>query len=215
MKRILPIICLLTILAACNEDSIILPQRDYIDLRDLKIGQYSYFVRYESNCDNLSGDFQFTNDTLLVEVIEENGEMKFRERFTENSPMYQNGQTDPIIHKVEHYDDFMLITERFNSPLFFFYGNDTIHLRNLEREDMVQNNCRIDFNGSTFVGNEIGFIDKFEIGDFEFKNKTVVSCVPMLIDLDAYLIYDNRELVMSHTVDKFSNQIWGWRLIEK
>ncbi|NJN78915.1 MAG: hypothetical protein HC803_11810 [Saprospiraceae bacterium] len=78
---------------------------------------------------------------------------------------------------------------------------------------MVQNNCRIDFNGSTFIGNEIGLVDKFTIGGFEQTEKTVVSCVPMMIDLDAYLIYNNEQLYMSHTVDKFSNQVWGWNLI--
>lgn len=215
MKRIFPIICIFVIFTACNEDSIILSQRDYIDFRDLEDGQYSYFIRYESTCDNLNGDFVLTGDTLRVEVIEENNDFKFKESFTENSPMYINGQTEPTIHEVIPYDNFILIPERFNSALFFFYGNDTIHTRNFERENMVQNNCRVDFNGSTFIGNEIGLIDKFEIGDFEYKNKTVVSCLPMMIELDAYLIYDNKELVMSHTVDKFSNQIWGWKLIEK
>ena len=215
MKRVLPIVCLLAIFAACNEDSIILPKRDYIDLRDLEDGQYSYFVRYESTCDNLNGDFQLTGDTLKVEVVEEDNDFFFKETFTENSPTYINGQTQPIIHEIMPYDDFILIPERFSSALFFFYGNDTIRTNNIEREDMTQNNCRVDFNGSTFIGNEIGFLDKFKIGDFEYKNKTVVSCVPMMIDLDAYLIYDNKELVMSHTVDKFSNQIWGWKLIEK
>lgn len=215
MKRILPIICLLAILSACNEDSIILPQRDYIDLSKLEHGQYSYFVRYESTCENLNGDFRLTGDTLKVEVIEENNDFLLKETFTENSPMYINGQIEPTIHEVMPYDDFILIPERFNSALFFFYGNDTIHTRNLERQDMVQNSCRIDFNGSTFIGNEIGFVDKFELGDIEYKNKTVVSCLPMMIELDAYLMYDNKELVMSHTIDKFSNQIWGWKLIEK
>lgn len=214
MRALLLITCLSIFIMACNDDTLIEIPKNSVDLSDLKVGQKSQFLTYKSTCNNLQGDFQLTGDTLIVEIIEEDNFLKFKEYYTPYSPMYINGSTNPIIHKVETYDDFILIPERFSSRLFFFYGNDTIRINNSNRENMVQNNCRIDFNGSTFIGNEIGFIDKFEIGGIVQTAKTVVSCVPMVLYLDAYLIYDNSQLCMSHAVDRGSGLVFGFTLME-
>ena len=72
---------------------------------------------------------------------------------------------------------------------------------------------------SPFIGDEIGVVQNFQFGNVEIKNKTVVSCVPM-VDIDAYLIYDNGQLFLSHTVTivefmgTIEEYINGWELIE-
>ncbi len=215
MKKLLLLCCCFAILAACNDDdSIIEPSKNPVQLDKLEVGQKSYFLNYLSNCDSLNTNFHLTGDTLVLEVVEENGALKFKESFTEHSPKTINNPTSPVFYSVEAFDNFVLIPQRFESNLFFFYGNDTIHINNLNQEAMIQNECRIDFNGSTFIGNEIGLIDEFKIGDFKQKNKTVVSCVPMMWNLDAYLIYDKNALYMSHSVNQFDNSIAGWVLLE-
>jgi hypothetical protein len=222
MKKLLLICCCFSVLFACNEDE---PKVEPIEpitpivykkinLSNLEVGQRSQFINYTSNCNDLNGAFTLVGDTIIVEVISENGELKFKEYFTEYSPSYLNGSVNPIIHKVIPHDNFILIPERFNSNLFFFYGNDTIHIKNMSQENMVQNNCRIDYNGSTFIGAEIGKIDIFTVGDLEYQEKTVVSCLPIWFDFDAYLIYDQDELFMSHAVNRSDNSISGWTILD-
>lgn len=217
MKKLLLLFCSFSLLfVACNEDessveSII---NGSINLSDLKAGQSSQFISYNSQCDYLSDSFSLTGDTLIVEVIEEYNVLKFKESFTEYSPTYLSGMTEPVIHSVLAYENFVLIPERFNSNLFFFYGNDTIHIKNFTPKEMVQNSCKIDYDGSTFIGDEIGKVDKFTVGDFEHQEKTVVSCLPMWFDFDAYLIYDEEQLLMSHTINRMNNVVSGWTILK-
>ncbi|NJN78914.1 MAG: hypothetical protein HC803_11805 [Saprospiraceae bacterium] len=122
MKKLFFIaVCLSIFIIACNDDTpVIVEPKNNVNLSELKVGQKSQFIRYESTCDNLQGDFQLTGDTLIVEVIEEENVLKFKEYFTQYSPMYINGQVYPTIHKVEAYDDFILIPERFSHHYFSF-----------------------------------------------------------------------------------------------
>lgn len=176
-------------------------------------GQKAYFQRYTSHCDNLNLDFEFTGDTLEVALIRDKDEYYLRESFTAGSPLYQQGNTTPMAHKIVFKDDFVLIPERVNSTLFFFYGNDTVHINPVQKEVMTQSACRIDFQGQTFIGNEIGSLSSFQIGPLVENNKTVVSCVPNWIQLDAYLIYDENKLLMSHTVSS-DGTVAGWQHID-
>lgn len=176
-------------------------------------GQTAYFQRYTSTCDNLNLDFELTGDTLQVELIRDNADYYLKESFTTGSPLYQQGNTTPVSHKIVFRDDYVLIPERNSSTLFFFYGNDTIHIKPAQREPMTQSACRIDFQGQPFIGNEIGNISNFQIGPFSENNKTVVSCVPTFISLDAYLIYDENQLLMSHTIAS-DGIVSGWHHID-
>lgn len=176
-------------------------------------GQKAYFQRYTSTCGNLNLDFELTGDTLVVELIRDGEDYFIRESFTKSSPLYLQGNTNPVSHQITFKDDFVLIPERTRSTLFFFYGNDTIHIKPAQRETMTQSACRIDFQGQIFTGNEIGSISSFQVGPFSENNKTVVSCVPVLIQLDAYLIYDENQLLMSHTITS-DGIVSGWHHID-
>lgn len=176
-------------------------------------GQKTYFQRYTSTCDNLNLDFEFTGDTLVVELVRNTDEYYLSESFTANSPLYQQGNTTSVAHKIVFKDDFVLVPERNSSTLFFFYGNDTIHINPAQKEVMTQSACRIDFKGQTFIGNEIGSINSFQLGPLIENNKTVISCVPNWIQLEAYLIYDENKLLMSHTVSS-DGTVSGWHHID-
>jgi len=59
-----------------------------INLSDLKAGQQSFFVKYISTCDSLEEKFEYTRDTLIVEVVEQGGMLLLKEHYTKHSPMY-------------------------------------------------------------------------------------------------------------------------------
>ena len=226
-------ICVAILTVACNkeEDPINNPPIDYpldppisetlLNLSDLKVGQQSMFVKYISSCDSLEEKFEYTGDTLIVEVVEEGGALFLKEYYTKNSPMYIDTfiSNDPILYPVEGIEDNVLITERAYSSLFYFYGNDTIRLNRQYDVDLVQQGCKLMIESSPFIGDEIGVVNDFQFGDIEVNNKTVVSCVPM-IDIDAYLIYNDEQLFLSHTVTIvefmgfIEEFIAGWELIE-
>ena len=94
-------------------------------------GQRSYFLRYESTCDKPSGDFEYTGDTLILEVIEAGPTVRFKESFTTGSPLWQPDIGGPPTEEgyvVYPFEDYLLLPERQSSNLFFFYGNDTLWL---------------------------------------------------------------------------------------
>ena len=73
-------------------------------------------------------------------------------------------------------------------------------------------------DGDPFIGNDIGYISSFEVGDIRLDDKAGVSCVPM-VDIDAYLIYDRDYLYLSHTIifseffGDITETIDGWKMI--
>ena len=105
------------------------------------------------------------------------------------------------------------IPERFNSALFFFYGNDTVTLAPQDRVNLVQNDCRLMLGNNNFIGNEFGLVNDFQVGNINIQDKTAVSCIPVIFDLDAYLMYDQNQLYLSQSVD-FDGVTNGWVLLE-
>jgi hypothetical protein len=204
----------LIIVWACDDTVPSLINEHPLNFSQPQVGQKAYFQRYTSTCGNMTLDFEFTGDTLEVALTEVDGQFYLEERFTSGSPLFNAGNTNAVPHKIEFKDDFALIPERTVSALFYFYGNDTIWLNPTQKENMTQNTCRIDFAGQTFVGEEIGNISNFQIGPVKEQNKTVVSCVPNwnIVQFDAYLIYDESVLSISHVV-RDDGLIQGWSYI--
>lgn len=222
--RFFLLICVVILLAACDKDPIVDPEpvpENAIDLSDLKAGQKSYFIKYTSTCDSLEEKFQYTRDTLVVEVVDQNGELFLKESYTENSPIYLDTliPNDPVFYPVRGIENNVLIPERAYSSLFYFYGNDTIRLNRQHDVNLIQQGCKLMINSNPFIGDEIGEVQDFRFGSIEVENKTAVSCVP-LVDVDAYLIYNDEQLFLSHTVTiiEFNGFIQefiaGWELLE-
>ncbi|MCH2213664.1 MAG: hypothetical protein MK086_00700 [Flavobacteriales bacterium] len=181
--------------------------KNTIQLNNLKEGQQNQYLRFSANCSDHNGTFEYTGDTLVVTVLEDGEGLKFFEEFTKNST-HMNEEI-PSIHKVFAGEDYILVPERQLSYLFFFYGNDTIHLTKPEDINLNQGSCFIEYpNGEPFIGEEIGFLSFYEYQDMRYTNNRIVSCVPMILDLDAYLVYDETQLKMSQTrIDDFTSVI--------
>lgn len=189
-----------------------------ISLANLKAGQKSTFRHYTSICDNADADFEYTGDKLEVEVIDIDGALYLQETYTEDSP---SSTLEPATHLISGNEKMVLIPERQKSYIFFFYGNDTIHLEANNRIVMEQSGCRIMQAGNPFIGNDIGSVAHFQLGQVEQFDKTVVSCVPTILDMEAYLLYDKNKLHVSQTIQGsefggiVTEFISGWELIKE
>ncbi|MEZ4827618.1 MAG: hypothetical protein R3C61_15245 [Bacteroidia bacterium] len=204
--------------AACNVEPVIPDPNENenaVNFAAPAVGQKSLFLHYTTTCQHLNKDFAFTGDTLILEVIEKSGQIHLRESLTPTSPMYVSGAfQQPIEYSLTSTGDYALIPDRWSSALFYFYGNDTLRLNYPTYVTLVQNDCKLMLSGNPFIGDEVGFVKSFEFGDIRQTEKTVVSCIPVMFQLDAYLITDARHLYMSHTVidDMGPNQdqVQGW-----
>ncbi len=209
------------ILFSCKEDEPrILPVDDTeVNLSNLRIGQKSLYVKYNTNCDNFEGAFNIVeNDKISLEVISFEEGLGFRETVLEGSSYYTGTEDDITEYKIEQWVNGVYMPNRSESRLFFFFGADLLPTSYLNRVDLYQNGCLMHQGDSPFIGNDIGEIQEMKIGEFDFKGKTAMSCVPNF-ELDAYLIYDNTKLHCSHTVyiDSFfgDNFVEGWLLLEE
>lgn len=172
------------------------PQEGWVDFADPQDGQKTMYLNYTSTCESLDGDFEFTGDTLILEVLQSNKATVLMEYFTPNSI---SGRFDTIYHQIESHGTFALLPERTKSSLFYFYGNDTLRLQPNNHQKVKQDGCRLVIGGKNFEENEIGYLETVTIGDFTIEDKTVVSCIPMPLFLDGYLAYDANHLYLAHT----------------
>lgn len=192
-----------------------------VNFSNLQVGQKSFYQFYTTKCDSLEQEFSYSGDTLVIEVIEREANLAIREYFTENSPRYINGiNTEAVEYIVKPSKDDLILPQRENSNLFFFYGNDTLRLRPDQLVNLEQNDCKLHLSDNPFTGNDVGTVESFTIGDITQRNKIAASCVPFF-DLDAYLIYDENQLSMSHVIyeeyfwdELISTRIEGWVLID-
>jgi len=204
-----------------EEDPFLPPNTDNrVDFSNLQEGQLSSFIRYTTKCDDLNDSFEYTQDTLLLEVIKQNGNLFFKEMVTLNSPLYTSGAfVNPVTYPVTASEDNIYIPERSASSLFFFYENDYIYLNPKHDMDLIQEGCRLLQDGQPFIGNDIGAVASFEVGNIKISDKTSISCEP-LEDLDAYLIYDNKHLQVSHVIIQegligwSEETVYGWKALE-
>lgn len=182
------------------------PEWYRIDMSNPIPGQTSFYERF-TGCNDR---FELSGDTLKVQVIEKEGVIFLRESFTKHSPgrAYDWGRK-----KVEYpfysVKNKLYMPKREESQLFWFYASDYLHLKPEEAIPMRQNSCVVNIGDEIFTGNEIGFIDKFEIGHYRLENMHVVSCVPDY--LYSYLFHDHKELKMSVFFSAFGRQ--GYSLI--
>ena len=226
MKKIISILLSLSlavILVSCNSDSSI---DDIISLGDTispkagpesinfaapQDGQRSKYVRYFAECGHLN-PVSFTGDTLEITISGSGDTWQLTESFTDGSPMLVDSlRTFSQTYKL--YEDYALITERVRSQLFWFYGNDTLFFSRPNIISLQQEDCRLAVAPEElFIGDEMGQFDEFRIGQISVTDKKAVSCIPMWIPVEAYLIYNREHLSLSHTVN--GDSIVGWLQIE-
>lgn len=220
MKSYTAIALITLALVSCTKDDDnnagpISTNTDQINLVDLEIGQVSIYERYQDVC-GLADVFNLSGDTLRVEVVTADGKLYFEETYTSGSVNF--GESDPVRHEVIPNNGFILIPERMNSNLFYFYGNDTIHTQPQPDVNLAQGPCLLQHqNGEPFIGDEIGLISSFHLESINHGENFAISCVPPFMELDAYLLYaSDGTLNLSQTVSLigFNPQITGFSLLK-
>ncbi|MEL7147655.1 MAG: hypothetical protein AAFO69_14865 [Bacteroidota bacterium] len=221
---ILSSIVIMVVFASCNSDSnslddllkldkTISPNAgpESINFAQPVSGQHSKYVRYTTECGK-STSVSFTGDTLEVTISGSGSEWQLTESFTEGSPMIQDTLSTFSQTYLLH-DAYALIKERRSSQLFWFYGNDTLFFNRRRIIALEQDACRFTTSpDEPFIGDEMGHFDEFRIGQIVVTDKKAVSCIPMWIPFEAYLIYNEKSLSLSHTLN--GDLIVGWLQIE-
>ncbi len=196
---------------------------NHINFTSLQVGQKSRYIRYEFDCVNGPSSFQWTGDTLQLEVTEREGHLYFNESVTASSPLYKGGFfVDTVSYLIEQETGYLVIPQRDLSALFFFYGADRLNLRYqlYERPLLQQKECMLMLAGVPFAGDELASIHRFDLGDIHLNDKTVVSCVPTVWNLEAYLFYDQNQLFLTHSMHEieFNSEVSilvrGWHLLD-
>lgn len=162
-------------------------------------------MRFSGQC----GELEPTGDTLILRIKNFDGtNLEFEEILTEGSPeYYPQSFVYPAkwsVDTVEIHPDFRQI-----SSIFFFYGSDFLQLKQLASKSMTQNNCIVWDGQSTFTGDAIGNVETFKVSNLAYNKKKIVSCVPTILDLDAYLLYDKYNIYSS-----FTSFEGGWEPLE-
>ncbi len=192
---------LLVLLAACS--ALELPEKESrpgaVDFSQPQTDQLSRYRIYSTTCNKLDEDFEWTGDTLLLWWEQQDDRWYLAEALSQGSPN-KGWQLDTFRQEVRFHADYCLLPQRFGSRLFGFYGNDTLWLQKPIDARVKQNDCRIDIGGEQFIGEELGLLPDFRIGEVEVKEVMAVSCVPNMFSVSGYLLYDSRYLQVSHWV---------------
>ena len=225
-KYLLIIIGISTFIACSKSDEILkelTTTSNRIDFTNPQVGQISTYVRYAFNCADGDQTFEWTGDTLLLILSRDHEGYYFTELFMPQSPLYVSGLAqEPLTYPVRFENDVLVIPDRAESALFFFYDNEKLPLKTPPGFGplLKQNNCFLEHDGVPFEGNEVAQVRQFDLGPLTIFNKLVVSCIPTYLNLQAYLLYDGHELVMTHSLseseffDRRSVDVQGWKLIE-
>ncbi len=199
------------LLACSDSDDAAFVQLNPIDFSAPKEGQKSYYVNFSTNCMDYDQAFEYERDTLVVAVQAIGDSIYFEEYLTSESySVVTSGYNDTLTYGVTVRANDLLIPNRWESRLLFFYGNDTIHFARPTTAQLQQNGCRLEINGDPFIGEEVGSISQFTVGGYKLFNKRGVSCVPGFMGtFEAYLIYDRDALYVSETI--IDDVVQGWR----
>lgn len=174
-------------------------------------GQKSKYVRYVAECGQLA-PVSFTGDTLELVISGSGSQWQLTESYTSGSPLFDSGR-NRFTQSYELQDGYALIQERSASQLFWFYGNDTLFFNSPQIISLHQEDCRLAIAPEEiFIGDEMGQFDEFRVGQIAIRDKKAVSCIPIWVSIEAYLIYDSQNLALSHTIR--GDQIDGWLQIE-
>lgn len=160
------------------------------------VGQVNYYLHYVGFCDELRA----TGDTLQLMVTAFDGDsLWLEESLTPGSPSYYAGDERRYSVKWSPQQLMIGIEQRQRSRLFFFYGDDKFRLTAEAERRLRQKECEVRDNSTIFRGDYIGRVDEFQCGPETYYRKRVVSCVPTILELDGYLVYDQHNLYASYT----------------
>jgi hypothetical protein len=216
----IPALLIALTLVSCDKDDDSAPPSadpveptDPIVFSDLQPNRIAKFERFTSQCG--FGDlFTYTGDTLILKTYIDRGQLYFEESFSPFSTNFSLIQ--PVSYPVTKKGGYILLPEREESSLFFFFGNDTIWTDPVHDVELNQFGCLISYeSGEQFTGDEIGFLETYTLGDILLEDQLAISCVPVILDLSAYLVYDRESLKISQFLDDLSFEAKGFVLIDE
>jgi hypothetical protein len=198
---IFPLFSLLLAFTACEKSATAIPvdpepiiNPDRINFQAPEVGQFNAFEAISYECGTAISDenrweLKLTITGVSPETIE----------FTES---YENSANTEVITALRQEGVIAISAEdRQRSRLFFFYGSDSLRLEAPTVADLTYNDCVFFDNGEKFTGDYVAGIPSFELDGKTFKDQKVVSCVPVILDLDGYLFYDQHGLTASITTE--------------
>ena len=209
MKKILLILsCISLSFTACSTDDTT-GVTDSLDLNALRVGQESILILYKSSCNQFPEVINFTGDSLRWKVKSRLGNIFLvEEAFTAGSPLYN---LEPVQYSIIDYQDYVLVPDRFSSNLFFFYGNDTIYKSPTPTLNLEQDACNfVDSSNAIFTGDAIAHVVQAEIGERSLSNQILVSCVPIKLNLNGYILYSEGKIESIHSYDTDAIAVRGW-----
>ncbi|MEM9258014.1 MAG: hypothetical protein AAGA62_00120 [Bacteroidota bacterium] len=191
--------CLL-LLHSCEKDSaqpiveptpVPVPHVDRVNFQTPTVGQFNTYemLSFECGTEVPSEGQEFT--LSITEVTEST--ITFEETW-ENQP-------DPYSYVAQRRPGNLLISaeDRSRSGLFYFYGSDSIRLNAEPTAKLDYRDCVFYDGDVKFTGDYVAEIPKFEMAGVELKGLKSVSCVPVILDLDGYLLYNKYSLMGSIT----------------
>lgn len=188
---------LLLISTSCEKENITPPDEpdpvlnpDRINFQQPVVGQFNTFEVYSYECGQVNQNEVWELDLTITAADENTIE------FTESS-----GSGSPVVFEALRRGDYLIIAaeDRQASQLFYFYGSDTLRLKENPVMELDYRDCVFFNNNEKFTGDVVATMPTFTLEGRTFKNQKVVSCVPVILDLDGYLFYDQYGLTASMT----------------
>lgn len=209
--RHLSFLVLVFLFAACEQegdDVITLPipdlNPDRINFLDPVVGQFNEFERFTYGCGSAEVD-PHSSVKLEVTAVSETS-ISFLESYTtDDREAYEfTAQREP--------ERIVLEPEvRTNSVLFFFYGSDYLEFTANPTTRVSYEDC-VFFDGTRnerFTGDYVAYVPNFEMLGETYENLKVVSCVPVVLGIDGYLLFDQYTLHASMTIGE--TEFMGFR----
>ncbi|MEM6771099.1 MAG: hypothetical protein AAF597_10980 [Bacteroidota bacterium] len=202
MSRYLLLFILVSLVTACTEteDPILPRPTTTVDFRNPVVGQQNTYSSYNFRCgaaERTPGSELMLTVTAVTESL-----LELTETTTDTA-------LAPIVLHAERVPGNLIISaeERSRSNLLFFYGSDSIRLDAPAVASLDYRDCVFYDNDQVFTGDYVASIDEFLFEDQRMTNLKTVSCVPIVLDLDAYLLYTENNLVASiQTWRDFGNE---------
>ncbi|MTB52514.1 hypothetical protein [Lewinella sp. W8] len=196
----------LLIMTGCDDDQAIVtptptpPTEGLINFQDPEVGQVNAYQTISYSCgEALPND---RPELRLTVTGVSDTEIEFTETF---------GNADPVVFTAERRPGNLLISaeDRRATELFFFYGSDSIRLDAPPTATLSQKDCVFFDGAEKFTGDYVAMVPAYSIGDLTFQDLKTVSCVPTILDLDGYLLYNEFTLKasISATSSEFGGQV--------
>lgn len=192
---------LILCLTACGEDDEprlpypIDPQ--YINFQAPEVGQYNEYESKFFTCGEANAETTALIKWEVIAVTE--SEVQIRET--------SDGQ-EITVFTADRLEEGWSISaeERVRSNMLFFYGDDLIRINAPTTAEVQQQDC-VFFDGQEkFTGEYVAKAEEFIVGDFGLRDMKVVSCVPTILDLDGYLLYNEYTLWASFSANSLSEE---------